>query len=156
MTDTTEARKITFALQQLRRVRSDQDRHYFELTLRADQTAQDAFSMPEAFKQIQGDRDKKLSARDMLNIISSDGLKEWRECPVVRAGAGVWLDKPSRVIEYEAETLAETPTHRVIPVGTRFAVQDKQSKAISGTVHYNDVATATSAMYRETSPRAVA
>ena len=98
------------------------------LKLSGDQTVAALRETPECWKAIQASREIRVLKSDQITVIDADGLRITERMPVTKAvGSEVFLGKPLRIIEMEAEALFADEIFEVVANGARYSIRDKRS-----------------------------
>lgn len=110
------------------------------LSLRAGQaTISEALQTPALWGMIQANQVTALRPGDTVTVISPDGLVRADSAMVTAGGSEVYFSKPLRLVEMQPVALFETVSHRVIPEGSRFAIQSKKDGTVDRTKLYQTV-----------------
>ena len=111
---------------------------------------------PGLWARVQDTPATRLAKGDRIDLVSPDGLVLAEGFIVTRALAGdIWLSKPARLINLEADALYGNDRYEVVPIGTAFGIRDKRLDVRQSSTVYPTAAAAESALHR-LMPRKVA
>jgi len=119
------------------------------VALRGSMTIDAVRENPSLWANVQSYPATRLAKGDRIDLVSADGLTIGLDFIVTRTLAGeLWLSKPARLVQLEADALYENERYQVQPVGTSFGVYDKRAKHLHGDKTYPTAAAAESALHK--------